>query len=243
MDRAVTAQQQAYIYLQDQIVSGALAGGRRLQPEVIARTLGISRMPVREAIRQLDAEGYVTIRPNRGAVVTSRTPEQVVELFQIRAALEGLAIRLAVPHVTEEAVADFMHEMARMRRLESNSVAWVEQHDRFHDLLCQLSAKPQLCAEIRRLRLSIRPYLRLYAKLHMNPEIRGYEHEHILEAMQSGDGERAERVIRDHVMANAESIASCLPPRPDTPTLDLKQVSLPPKRAHKPAQAGSSHRN
>src|SRR5262245_43964800 len=100
-------------YLQDQIVSGALPGGSRLHLESISQKLGISRMPVREAIRQLDAEGYMTIRPNRDAVVTSRTPEQVVELFEIRAALEGVAVRLAAPYVTEDAIEDLKLELAR----------------------------------------------------------------------------------------------------------------------------------
>src|SRR5512145_7155 len=118
VNHTATAQQQAYIFLQDQIVSGALAGGSRLHLETISHKLGISRMPIREAIRQLDAEGYVTIRPNRGAVVTSRTPEQVVELFEIRAALEGLAMRLSIPHVTEDAIEDLKLELARLRRLE-----------------------------------------------------------------------------------------------------------------------------
>ena len=216
-----TAQQQAYIYLQDQIVSGALPGGSRLKPESIAQTLGISRMPVREALRQLDAEGYVTIRPNRGAVVTSRTPEQVVELFEIRAALEGLAIRLAVPHVSSEAIEDLKLELARLRRLQSNTVAWADRHDQFHDALCKLSGRQQLCADIHRLRLATRPYVRLYTKFHTSPEIRGYEHDHILRALQSGNAERAERVIREHVMVNAEAIAACLP--------SARQETAPPR--------------
>jgi DNA-binding GntR family transcriptional regulator len=226
-----TAQHQAYIYLQDQIVSGALSGGRRLRPEIIARALGISRMPVREAIRQLDAEGYVTIRPNRGAIVANRTPEQVVELFEIRSALEGLAMRLAVPNVTSEVMEDLEHELRRLRRLEANSEAWVERHDEFHHLLCQLSRRPQLCAEIRRLQLAMRPYIRLYAKLHANPEIKGHEHEHILRAMQAGDADAAERVVRSHIMVNADSIAACLPTaaRPEAARSPARRTS-PAKR-------------
>lgn len=225
-----TAQYQAYIYLQDQIVSGQLSGGKRLRPEMIARTLGISRMPVREAIRQLDAEGYVTIRPNRGAIVTNRTPEQVVELFEIRAALEGLAIRLAVRNVTPEVLEDLEHELRRLRRLASDSETWVERHDEFHDLLCGLSHRPQLCAEILRLRLAMRPYIRLYAKLHTNPEIPGHEHEYILRAMRSGDAEGAERVMRNHIMVNADSIAACLPSAMRPEPARLARRVLKPKR-------------
>jgi DNA-binding GntR family transcriptional regulator len=110
-----TAEQQAYVYIQDQIVSGALPGGSRLRPEEISQVLGVSRMPVREAIRQLGAEGYVLLRPNRGALVTTRTPTQVVELFEIRSALEGLAMRLAVAHVTSDAIEDLKLELVRLR--------------------------------------------------------------------------------------------------------------------------------
>jgi DNA-binding GntR family transcriptional regulator len=189
-------------------------------------------MPIREAIRQLDAEGYVTIRPNRGAVVTNRTPEQVVELFEIRAALEGLAMRLSIPHVTDDAIEDLKLELARLRRLESNAVAWVDRHDQFHDMICQLSHRPRLCADITRLRLAVKPYLRLYLKHHAKPEIKGYEHEHILEALQSGNGGRAERVMREHVMVNAEAIAGCLPAPREEPTWHPapRRAAAAPKR-------------
>jgi DNA-binding GntR family transcriptional regulator len=209
---ASTAQQQAYIYLQDQIVSGALAGGTRLFADAIAKELGTSRMPVREALRQLDAEGHVTIRPNRGAVVTSRTPEEVIELFEIRAVLEGLAVRSATKIVTPDALDDLELYLQRLKRLEANSALWVERHDEFHDLLCRLSGRARLCAEIQRLRLAIRPYIRLYAKLNARPEIPGFEHRHIVAAMRKADPDRAERAIREHIMVNAEAIAHCLPP-------------------------------
>ena len=222
---AATAQQEAYIYLQDQIVSASLPGGSRLEVEKISRALGVSRMPVREAIRQLDAEGYVTIRPNRGAVVTSRTPAEVLELFEIRAVLEGLAMRLAIRNVTAEALEDIEHELVRLRRLETHSTSWLEQHDRFHDLLCRLSGRGRLCTDIARLQLAVRPYIRLYSKLHTNPEIKGHEHERIIEALRSGDGDRAECVMRAHVMVNAEVIASCLLQPREEPTPVLPRVA------------------
>jgi DNA-binding GntR family transcriptional regulator len=237
VNQIATAQQQAYIYLQDQIVSGELGGGSRLHLESISNKLGISRMPVREAIRQLDAEGYVTIRPNRGAVVTSRTREEVIELFEIRAALEGLATRLAVPFVTQDAIEDLKLELVRLRRIEFNSLAWIDRHDQFHDSVCQISRRPRLCAEVRRLRLAIKPYLRLYTKIHARPELKGYEHEHILAAMESGDAARADEVMRVHIMANAEAIANCLPAlREEVPAVRPRNRSrTPAKPARRPA--------
>lgn len=225
MNDFASAEQQAYVYIQDQIVSGALPGGSRLRPEEISKTLGISRMPVREAIRQLSAEGYVTLRANRGPVVTSRTPQQVLELFEIRSALEGLALGIAAKRVTPVNIQELKVELARLRRLESNILAWVDHHDAFHDMLCRFSGRAYLCAEIQRLRLAIKPYLRHYARGHSNPEIKGHEHEHIIEALQSGDSRKSETVIRAHVMANAEAIANCLPTPPVEETRETRRAA------------------
>jgi len=205
-----SAQQLAYIHLQDQIVSGALPGGSRLKPEALAQRLGISRMPVREAIRQLNAEGYVTIMPNRGAVVTNRTPEEIIELFEIRAVLEGLAARIAADVATADQIDDLQLFLVGLRRLRHDPMAWIERHDQFHDQLCQLSKRDRLCAEARRLRFAMQPYLRLFTKLNKEPELKGHEHERILEEIRSRNGKRAEAVTRAHVMANAHSIAECL---------------------------------
>ena len=193
------------------IVSGALPGGARLKPEAIAAELGISRMPVREAIRQLDAEGYVTIRPNRGAVVTSRSRDEVVELFEIRAALEGLALRLAAARATPDLLEDLELDLRRLRALGTDHAAWLERHDELHDRLCRASGRQQLEAECRRYRLAVRPYVRLYLKSGRTFEQPGFEHEHLLEALRRTDGELAERAARAHIMANAEAIAECLP--------------------------------
>jgi len=205
-----SAQQLAYIHLQDRIVSGALAGGIRLKPEALAQQLGISRMPVREAIRQLNAEGYVTIMPNRGAVVTNRTPEDVIELFEMRSVLEGLAARIAAQVAKPHELDELEIFNAGLLRLGQDHVTWVERHDEFHDQLCRLSRRARLCAEARRLRFALRPYLRLYTRFHAEFELKGHEHELLIKEIRSGSGKRAETETRAHVMANAHSIAECL---------------------------------
>src|SRR5690348_16056897 len=94
--QVATAQQEVYLFLREQIFSGALKAGDRLNPTDIANALGVSRMPVREAFRQLDSEGFIRMRPNRGAVVMILTAQDVEEIFLIRTALEVLALRLAM---------------------------------------------------------------------------------------------------------------------------------------------------
>ena len=91
-----TAQQEAYLFLREQILSGELSAQARVNPADVADRLGISRMPVREALRQLDAEGLVIMRPNRRAFVASLSATEVEELFEIRTALEVMAVGYAV---------------------------------------------------------------------------------------------------------------------------------------------------
>jgi DNA-binding GntR family transcriptional regulator len=202
-----TAHQLAYHFLRDRILSGHYEAGVRLRPEQIAAEIGVSRMPVREAVRQLDAEGLLTMLPNRGVVVSRLTPEEVIELFEIRAPLEGLAARLAVEHVTEEALLDCDHLLMRMRLAEGDHLLWMERHDQLHDRICGLSRRDRLCQLARQLRMQIQPYLRLFTSVSRSPELSGFEHEVILDALRDRDADRAEAAMREHVMANAGEIA------------------------------------
>jgi DNA-binding GntR family transcriptional regulator len=182
----------------------------RLKPEHIAETMGLSRMPVREALRQLDSEGLVTIHPNRGASVTLLTADDILEFFEMRAALEGVAVRLATPNIGDDGLHDLDHYLEKMRRSENDHLVWIDRHDEFHEFLCGWSRRPRLCAEIKRLRITIVPYLRLYTAHFQEREIPGYEHEVILDAIRQGDPDVAEDCMRKHVMANAHNIAHCL---------------------------------
>src|SRR5262249_40341816 len=101
-----SAPQLAANYLRKEILAGRFPAGMRLKTEEVAETLGISRMPVRDALRQLHSEGLVVVRPNRGALVTRLTAKEVLEAFEIRAVLEGLAARCSceglTPHVLRQ---------------------------------------------------------------------------------------------------------------------------------------------
>lgn len=208
-------QQLAYEHIREGIVSGRLAARTRLKSETVAQNLGISRMPVREALRQLHAEGLVTVRPNRGAVVTSLTAGDVMELFEIRAVLEGLAIRHAASHATPEDYQHLGELVDELARKKSDYLRWVELHETLHDRLCRLSRKERLSNQVHLIRQQILPYTRLYAGRSSDPEIAGYEHTAILDSMRAGDPEDVENVVRTHIMMNAsgivEELAKILP--------------------------------
>src|SRR5438445_3450214 len=88
--------------LRDQIIRGEIPEGAQLRQDAIANQYRVSRIPVREALRQLDAEGLIAIVPNRGAIVPSLSPDDVEELFSIRALLEPEVLKLSIPHLTED---------------------------------------------------------------------------------------------------------------------------------------------
>ncbi len=198
----VSAQQEAYLYLRDRILSGELAGDARLNPAEIAELLGISRMPVREALRQLDAEGLVIMRPNRAALVRRLTAGEVEDLFEIRTALEVLAVRPAVQALTDESLAELVATMERMDRARANPVEWLSRHDDFHDAVLALGERRRLRQELVRVRLAIRPYLLMYMKVFDTVEMPGLEHASLIDALASRDVARAENDMREHA-ANA----------------------------------------
>lgn len=207
-----SAQDLAYTHLLTEIATGRLPAGSRIMPEAMAEALGVSRMPVREALRQLDAEGFVTIRPNRGAIVTELTPADVVELFEMRSVLEGLAARIGAGRATPPDIEDLDAEVQAMRRAAADPARWLDRHEAFHDRLAMLAGRPRLAAELRRLRLAVRPYLQLYAEAHRDPETLGHEHDVIVDALRHRDAALAERLVIGHVLANAEGIARLLSP-------------------------------
>ena len=204
---------QVYWHLRNQILQGELVGGDRINPAVIGDQLGTSRMPVREALRQLDAEGLVTIRPNRGAIVTTLTAAEVCELFEIRAALEALAARCALSHLTEENLFDLDSIRQRMDRVRGQAKLWVERHNEFHDFIVNLSQRPRLNADIKRIRNAIQPHLLLYIDVYKSTEIPGYEHTIVLDAIRSKNAQLLELCIRDHVMSAANGVMTFLEQR------------------------------
>ncbi len=226
LDVLATAQQQAYRYIREQILNGRYTGGMRLQAADIAAAVGVSRMPVREALRQLDSEGLVMIRPNRGAVVTELTAPEIEELFEMRAVFEALAARSALPHLTSRIIEELEFRMNRLDQARGDPRRWLERHNDFHDYLCQQSNRPRLTAEINRLRTAVQPYLLMYINVYVETEMEGYEHATLMKAVRSGDSDRLETAMRHHVLSAARGIMEFVEKRVSQPAR-----ALPRKRA------------
>src|SRR5690606_31483935 len=152
---------------------GRFQGGSQLRPDEIAKALDISRIPVREAFRQLNSEGLITLRPNRGAIVTKLSAAEIEELFEMRAAFEALAVRNAMERADDVFFDELEHLCQRMARACNDAHDWIEKHNQFHDFMCRRSGRPLLNAEIERLRLMVQPYIRMYIDVYGNPEMQG----------------------------------------------------------------------
>jgi DNA-binding GntR family transcriptional regulator len=206
-----TAEEEAYTHILAAIRSGGYAPGSRLVPEDIAAGLGMSRMPVREAFRRLATEGLVVIQPNRGCRVSSLTISDISEIFEMRAVLEGLAVRLAAAKIDKPVLADLHHLLKKMTASEkTDTETWLADHYRFHEYLFQLSGRPKLVGQIRTLHAAIEPSLRLYR--HHAPKRRsaGEAHKVLLGLLASGDAITAEQAMRDHVMGTLPLLAGFL---------------------------------
>lgn len=196
-----TLWQRAHEHLRDEIISGSLTPGTELNEVTLAESLGVSRGPIREALGRLAIEGLVTIRPRRGAVVRALSNEEFIEAYQVREALEMMAVRLAVPKLTAEGLAameSLIEEMAL--HAEAGDVQrFFEANTEFHQRFFRAADNRMLAELYRQLRGQIdRHRLR---SLELRGDLRRSidEHRAILWAAAKGDVERAVHLTSEHI--------------------------------------------
>lgn len=204
--RTLSPMEQAYNFILKSILSGELTPGMRIPAEAVAERLGISRMPVRDALRRLEGDGAISIYANRGAIVTEYTKDEVLQLIEMRAALEGLGARFALPNVTEHEIGEMRHLQARMDHSMDDLGQWIVHHDAFHNYITSLSGRPLLTRQTKKIRLMLRPYFRKHHQTHAELEIPGYEHHKIIDVLAGGRPDEVEKEVRGHAMANVGKV-------------------------------------
>lgn len=190
-----------YRFLLDAIRSGKLGAGTHLSAEAIARSLGITRQPVRDAIRRLATEGLVDLRPNRGAFVIRYGPDEVVELFELRAIYEGLVARDAARTMGSAGIARAQAALAKLGEGLGELDRFIAAHDALHAVIRDYCPKPRLRAECLRIQNATEPLLRLM--LRHSPTAHDstlHEHRAVIDALATGDPDHAEREMRAHVL-------------------------------------------
>jgi DNA-binding GntR family transcriptional regulator len=184
------------------IVDGRLEPGRRLKEEELARELGISRTPVREALLVLQTEGLIESAPNRGATVRAHEPSDLDDLYQLRALLEGFAARLAAARIRESEVGELRASCERFvaLRAEDDVVKLVRENVRFHDVILAAARSKRLAQMVRsviQLPLVYRSYVWYSPEQKLISE---HYHRQLTVALAAGDAERAELVMKEHVL-------------------------------------------
>ena len=204
--------QTAYEYvlgvLRRAILNGELQSGSRLVQADLAAMLEVSTTPVREALRDLATEGLVQFDAHRGAIVSELSREEVQQIYEIRMVLEPLAMRQAVPNISDALLAR-LRELHESMVAEPHAVDWVDRNRVFHMAVYEASSSPRLASIIRNLQDASVMYIG--ASLQQQPELRSHaneDHAAILEALENRDIEAAVMALETHLRTSIDAYDS-----------------------------------
>lgn len=199
------AAERAYTWVRDGILKGRQAAGSRLTEQELAEAVGVSRTPIREALRRLHAEGLVHFKPNHGAIVASFAPHDAEEIFEVRAVLEPLGALRAATRATASEIADLrVLAEQQMRESISRRGAYLtrigELNDRFHRLIQHASNSRRLTKALSGI-LEAPLILRTFSE-YTDSELRRSADQHLelVQALEARDPEWAHGIMRAHIM-------------------------------------------
>jgi DNA-binding GntR family transcriptional regulator len=208
----LTLSQRVYEHLREEILADHLLPGTELSEVALSKQLAISRGPIREAMGRLSAEGLITMRPRRRAEVRSLTPQELIDAYQVREALEVMAVRLAIPRLSEadlarlEQLIDTMAGHIADRAVREFFAANVE----FHETLCELSGNPKLQEVHHRLEGEIGRFQKRTLALRGSLDDSLTEHRAILAAIRLRDADRAAELTAEHIRVPARRLQESL---------------------------------
>jgi DNA-binding GntR family transcriptional regulator len=226
----LTLWQRVHRVLSDEILSNRLPPGTVLQEVALAQSLGVSRGPVREAIGRLASEGLVHVRPRRGAIVASLTREEFLEAYQVREALEVMAIRLAVKRLTDDGIAELERLTAEMQQFADDGDVdrFFQANAAFHAAIVEASGNQKLrdvyeqvvgqMARYQMRSLALRGTLRRSIQ----------EHRAIVRALRKRDALRSAHLLSEHIGVPQRRLESAA---------DDELIELRPMEAQKGAQS------
>ena len=194
------------------IITGEFAPGERLMEISLANRLGVSRTPVREAIRKLEQEGLVIMIPRKGAQVAKITEKSLRDVIEIRCVLEEFAASLACERITEEG-KEKLKEAHRqfVEAAQTNDIIdIVEKDEQFHDAIFQATCNDRLITIINNLREQFYRYRMEYVKDIEQHSVLVTEHEQLLHAIFNQDSETAKQIMRTHLKNQQEGVIQAI---------------------------------
>lgn len=189
------------------IMNGTLQPRERLMEIQLAEELGVSRTPVREALRKLELEGFIVMVPRKGAYVADLSFKDIADVFEIRAALEGLAAGLAAERITEDELENMERLIVgKQEAINSGDIdKLVEVDTSFHELLYKASRNNRLAAIISNLREQIQRFRLTSLSFPGRNKESLQEHKQLVEAIQARDSQLARQLAQEHI-ENAENV-------------------------------------
>jgi DNA-binding GntR family transcriptional regulator len=194
-----TLAEQVAARLSDEILSGRLVAGARLSQEALAEQFRVSRVPIRDALRQLQAEGLVISQPRGGTSVADLSTADLEELYDMRLALEPVVARLATPRVRAEDLATMRRCLDVMRSSGELSAEWFSAHAEFHRALNTRSGRERMSSLVDSLRAQTERYVRVYRFALERADELGAEHELIYRAAKGGDADAVAAAVHEHL--------------------------------------------
>ncbi len=194
--------------LRRSIISGDIKPGERLMEVSLAEQMGVSRTPVREAIRRLEAEGLVTMIPRKGTHVSELSVKDIMDVLEVRTVLDQLATSLAAKHMQPAQVKalEIIHKQYISNVEKDNMEGAIRKDVEFHDVIYAASGNPRLVAVASSLREHVYRFRVIYMKDNLIAENVLHEHEEILEALRNAQGAKASELAERHIKNQMESI-------------------------------------
>ena len=196
-------------YLRMAILRGEVKSNEPLRQDKIAVELGISKIPIREALVQLKAEGLVTLHPNRGAFVSTLSAAEASEIYTIRIALETVALEAAIPRLTPSMLMQAENTL-RVMDVETDVARWTELNWQFHAQLYQAADMPHLINILEPLHVNVSRYLVLYLNNLGFQTTSQNEHYTILDACRTRNATYALDLLRVHLQSASTTLATFL---------------------------------
>ena len=198
--------------IREDILSGKYRYNEELKEKTIGDELGVSRTPVREALRQLELEGLVTIIPNKGAYVVGISKEDIQNIYEIRSRLEGLCAKWACSHITKEQL-DELEENIYLSEFHAGKEGHAEQilelDNKFHETLYQASGSKVLAGVLTDFHNYVQRVRKMTLKSKERSEKSNDEHRMIAQAIHDHDPEKAQMLANQHIMRTIENIDHC----------------------------------
>ncbi len=200
IEKPLTLREKIVEYIKDAVVSGRLKPGERVPEQEIAEALGISRTPIREAFRQLESEGFISITPRKGAVVSPITDKDVTEFYEIKSLLEGYAARLACPKFSDKDLAGIEAINKKMHRCSERGdvKGFFKLDNEFHDIFLRACGNSRLYTLVHQIVAQFERFRVTALSIEGRMAVSIKQHAEIIKAFKESNTDLVERLVKDN---------------------------------------------